>query len=236
MANTIITKIKQELKRHDKPANRHNYQRFHKEKLENPVGLKAPVLYKISKTCFKDFKNKSKKEILDICDEFLKSGERYFKFFAFDWSGKFKDQYDKADFKLFERWLKKYVASWGQCDHLCCRALGYTVQQYPEMTAQTKIWTRSKNRWERRAAAVSLIKAVSDGQLLDEVFKTADLLLTDENDMVQKGYGWMLKDASKCFPDEVFAYVMRNKDAMPRTALRYAIERYPQNKRKQAMA
>jgi 3-methyladenine DNA glycosylase AlkD len=71
--------------------------------------------------------------------------------------------------------------------------------------------------------------------LLDEVFKTADMLLTDDDDMVQKGYGWTLKEASNQFPDEVFRYVMKNKRRMPRTALRYAIEKLPQKMRKEAM-
>ena len=67
------------------------------------------------------------------------------------------------------------------------------------------------------------------------VFKTADLLLTDDDDMVQKGYGWMLKEAANRFPNEVFNYVMKNRRDMPRTALRYAIEKYPAAKRKEAM-
>lgn len=57
----------------------------------------------------------------------------------------------------------------------------------------------------------------------------------DDQDMVQKGYGWMLKVAGDYYPDEVFSYVMKRKDKMPRTALRYAIEKYPPHKRKEAM-
>jgi 3-methyladenine DNA glycosylase AlkD len=53
--------------------------------------------------------------------------------------------------------------------------------------------------------------------------------------MVQKGYGWMLKEASRIHTKEVFDYVVKNKDKMPRTALRYAIEKMPQNSRKKAM-
>ena len=87
----------------------------------------------------------------------------------------------------------------------------------------------------RRAAAVSLIVPVRNHLLLHHVFLTADALLVDEDDMVQKGYGWMLKEASNVFPDEVFGYVMKNKGRMPRTALRYAIEKLPASRRKQAM-
>jgi 3-methyladenine DNA glycosylase AlkD len=53
--------------------------------------------------------------------------------------------------------------------------------------------------------------------------------------MVQKGYGWMLKVASGIHQKEVFEYVMKNKDRMPRTTLRYAIEKMPKNLKAEAM-
>ena len=68
------------------------------------------------------------------------------------------------------------------------------------------------------------------------VFEIADILLLDKDDMVQKGYGWMLKEASNHEPKKVFEYVMRHKKEMPRTALRYAIEKLSPDLRKQAMA
>jgi 3-methyladenine DNA glycosylase AlkD len=54
--------------------------------------------------------------------------------------------------------------------------------------------------------------------------------------MVQKGYGWLLKEASRKHQQEVFEFVVKHKRVMPRTALRYAIEKMPQDLRKQAMA
>lgn len=53
--------------------------------------------------------------------------------------------------------------------------------------------------------------------------------------MVQKGYGWLLKVASQVHEKEVFAYVLKNKKVMPRTALRYAIEKMPKALREKAM-
>ena len=64
----------------------------------------------------------------------------------------------------------------------------------------------------------------------------SDILFTDKDDMVQKGYGWMLKEASRNHQAEVFDYVMKWKAKMPRTALRYAIEKMPVEMRKKAMA
>jgi len=231
----MLEKLQHEIAKVDRPENHINYQQFFKEKLEHPTGLKTAVLRKISKECFKDIKDQPKKSVLKICDELLASEVRYMRMFAFDWADKIHDQFKPTDFAQIERWLKKYVDQWGSCDHLCCGPLGHLIRQYPELVTRREKWTQSRNRWVRRASAVCLIVPVKNKLLLDEVFATADALLTDTDDMVQKGYGWMLKVASNVYPREVFEYVMRNKAEMPRTALRYAIEKLPPAKRKLAM-
>ncbi len=82
---------------------------------------------------------------------------------------------------------------------------------------------------------MTLILPARKGMFLKEVFEISDILLTDKDDMVQKGYGWLLKEASKKHQAEVFDYVMKWKAKMPRTALRYAIEKMPVEMRKKAM-
>lgn len=234
MKNTI-KKIKDELKKADKPENMINYQQFFKEKLKEPFGLRSSILKEISKACYKDIKHLPKIEIFDICDELLETDIRYRRFFAFEWAGKQNKTFEKSDFARFERWLTEYVDNWGSCDSLCIGVTGHLIAKFPELSSKTKKWAKSSNLWQRRASAVSLIQPVKKRLLLDEIFKTADILLMDDQDMVQKGYGWMLKVAGDYYPDEVFAYVMKHKDKMPRTALRYAIEKYPAHKRKEAM-
>jgi 3-methyladenine DNA glycosylase AlkD len=232
----IIKKAKQEIKKVDKPENKIDIQRFFKEKVRVRYVLKGAVFNKISDACFKEVQSLSKREILNICDKFLESDFYYGKGFAFSWARKLENHYSKSDFARFERWLKKYVDNWGSCDSLCCGAMGILIYKFPELSIRRKRWIKSRSRWLKRASAVSLIASVTNGLLLDDVFETADELLMSDDDMVQKGYGWMLKDASIRYPEEVFAFVMKNKDKMPRTALRYAIERYPKEKRKTAMA
>lgn len=83
---------------------------------------------------------------------------------------------------------------------------------------------------------MSLINPVRQGKLLKDVFDIADRLLEDADDMVQKGYGWLLKEASRCHQAEVLRYVIQNKKRMPRTALRYAIELMPKDLRQKAMS
>jgi 3-methyladenine DNA glycosylase AlkD len=96
---------------------------------------------------------------------------------------------------------------------------------YPEYLQRLKKWAKSPNRWVKRASAVSLIVPAKKGKFLNDIFVIADILLSDKDDMVQKGYGWMLKAASQAHQKDVFNYIMNKKAIMPRTSLRYAIEK-----------
>lgn len=107
--------------------------------------------------------------------------------------------------------------------------------KYPEYISKLKEFAHSENRWKKRAAAVSLIIPARKGIFLNDIFEIADILLMDNEDLVQKGYGWILKAASQANQQPVFDYVMSKKAVMPRTALRYAIEKMPDELKKQVM-
>ena len=109
------------------------------------------------------------------------------------------------------------------------------MMKFPDCVGELKAWAKSGNRWLRRAAAVTLIVPARKGLFLREAFEISDLLLTDSDDLVQKGYGWLLKAETEKHPAEVLAYVLKNKAAMPRTALRYAIEKLPKEQKAEAM-
>jgi 3-methyladenine DNA glycosylase AlkD len=102
---------------------------------------------------------------------------------------------------------------------------------YPQYINELKKGQSLKNWWVKRASAVTLIIPARKGLFLNDIFEIAAILLIDKDDMVQKGYGWMLKAASQAHEREVFDFVMSNKKTMPRTALRYAIEKMPPVKR-----
>lgn len=231
----IIQEIREELQNSAEEEYRQSVQRFFKEKVKL-LGVRTPVLRQISQKYFKSIKEKSKQEIFTICEKLLESGWGEERGVAFDWAYRLRDKLEEKDFPLLESWLKKYVSNWGACDSLCCGALGYFIYQFPDYFSKVKKWASSKKRWERRASAVVLIYSIDQKKSLEPVFKIADILLLDEDDMVQKGYGWMLKVASNHEPKKVFEYVMRHKKEMPRTALRYAIEKLSPDLKKQAMA
>ena len=199
------------------------------------LGVRTPVVRQISARYFKEVKSLGIDGVLELCERLLKTTLSEHRTIAFDWSFRCRRQYRPDHFDVLERWLEVNVDGWGSCDDLCTHALGDFVLQYPEFMPRVMEWTRSDNRWQRRASAVTFIYGARRGKNLEHVFQVADALLMDPDEMVQKGYGWMLKVASKTYQDEVFEYVMRNRKAMPRTALRYAIEKMPEERRHRAM-
>lgn len=231
---TILSQLRNEIHQLANPANIESSQRFSKEPLKL-YGLKAPVIHKLSKTTFKEIKGFSKAVIFSLCEELWQSGYHEEAIIACLWVYEVRKSYTIEDFAIFERWIKNYVSNWAMCDTLCNHPVGDLIMLYPELLPNLKAFTQSENRWVRRAAAVSLIIPARRGKFLPDILEIADLLLTDSDDLVQKGYGWMLKAASEAHQQEIFKYVVSKKAMMPRTALRYAIEKMPKEMKRQAM-
>jgi 3-methyladenine DNA glycosylase AlkD len=232
--DNIIKRIRQELKEKADEDVRRVGERFFKEQVKL-YGMRTPDVSKIAKEYFKEIKKQSKAEIFLLCEDLWKSGYMEESFIACTWSYAVRKQYEPKDFLVFERWVKEYVSNWAACDTLCNHTVGSFLEMYPDYVAKLKIWAMSPNRWVKRASAVSLIIPAKNGKFLKDVFQIADVLLLDKDDMVQKGYGWMLKVASQVYEREVFEYVLAHKASMPRTALRYAIEKMPKELKKKAM-
>jgi 3-methyladenine DNA glycosylase AlkD len=230
----IIHKIRKILEESADQNTRIGSQRYFKEAV-TVHGVKAATARNISKDFFAEVKDKPKAEIFAICEKLWQSGYLEESFVASDWSDKLRKKFEPADFEILERWIKNYVNNWASCDTLCNHTVGDFVMMYPEYISKLKEFAHSGNRWVKRAAAVSLIVPARKGLFLRDIFEIADILLLDKDDMVQKGYGWMLKAASQAHQQEVFEYVMIKKAVMPRTALRYAIEKMPEELKKQAM-
>ena len=234
MERDVLTAVRQELLQSIDEKTRESSKRFFKEEVKFH-GVKSNLVKKIASKYFREIKDRDKNEIFSLCEDLLRAEYGEEAFIAFEWSYSLRRTYEPEDFLVFERWVAKYVDNWAKCDTLCNHTLGTFVEMYPEFIERLAVWARSENRWLRRASAVTLILSARKGQFLKEVFEISDILLEDGDDMVQKGYGWMLKEASKKHQAEIFDYVMRKKALMPRTALRYAIEKMPVEMRKRAM-
>jgi 3-methyladenine DNA glycosylase AlkD len=234
MTDGIIASIRKELKQQANEKTRETQQRFFKEAVKF-YGLTNPAVEKLARQHFPELKDLGKKQIFALCEELWQSGYMEESLIACEWAYKLNKEYTPDDFTTFEHWIDKYVTNWAACDTLCNHTVGAIVEKYPQFIENLKQWTKSENRWLKRAAAVTLIIPAKHGKFLGDIFEIADSLLIEKDDLVQKGYGWMLKEASKEHQTEVFHYVMKNKKEMPRTALRYAIEKMPPDLKSKAM-
>jgi 3-methyladenine DNA glycosylase AlkD len=234
MKNDLLANIRRELKQNINESYKQKSQSFFNEKIKFH-GVSIMTVGKIARKYFNEIKHKSKKEVFTLCEELLKADYIEEAFIAYDWAYFLHDQFEEKDFKTFEKWLNAYVSNWAECDTFGNHTIGSFVEKFPEYIPHLKKWTRSKNRWARRGAAVSFVLPARKGLFLKDILEIADRLLIDKDDLVQKGYGWMLKEASKAHQQEIFQYVMDHKKVMPRTALRYAIEKLPPDLKAKAM-
>ncbi len=231
----MIARIRRELEQNADEKKREGGERFFKEGVKL-YGLTVPAVNRMAKAYFKELRQESKRDIFTLCEELWRSGYMEEALVACTWSHAVHKQYLPEDIGVFERWVSKYVTNWATCDTLCNHSVGDLIDMYPSLVHVLKTWATSHNRWMRRAAAVSLIVPAKRGRFLEDVFQIADILLLDTDDLVRKGYGWMLKEAAESHQQDVFDYVMRNKAVMPRTSLRYAIEKMPQELKARAMS
>ncbi|OIP85129.1 MAG: DNA alkylation repair protein [Porphyromonadaceae bacterium CG2_30_38_12] len=232
--NSIIQNLRATLQAAGNENHRQAMQRFFKEHI-TCYGVKSAEISKIGKSYLASMKNIPKKELFALCNTLWQSPILEENFIACQWIYAIRKQYEAADFYVFKNWIENYIHNWAVCDTFCNRVMGDFIQMYPNYLVALKEFTKSENRWVRRAAAVSLIVPARKGLFLEPILQIAETLVNDTDDMVQKGYGWMLKVAATKHQTEVFNFVMIHQKTMPRTALRYAIEKMPNELKEKAM-
>ncbi len=151
----------------------------------------------------------------------LESGIHEKKTIAFDWAFRIKDKYEEDDFYLFESWLYKYVDNYALCDDFCGHTLGEIIYQYPKFLSKIYKCIKEENFWLQRAAPVTLIYLTKKIDVLEMSFDISKKLFNDNEDLVQKGFGWLLKELSESYEDKVFNFLNIYKNDITRVALRY---------------
>ena len=232
--SSILVQLRSDLKASADPQTQKTFQRFFKEQVKY-YGVKVPTVGKIAKIYWKQVKILDKQAIFALCEELYRSDYTEEAFIVAFWLPNYIDKLEPRDLPTFKGWIERYINNWAKCDGFCNHTIGDLIQKYPQTLIEVKSWAKSKNRWLKRASAVSLIVPAKKGCFLQDAFDISDVLLTDDDDLVQKGYGWLLKEESRMHQKEVFDYVVKNREIMPRTALRYAVELMPKELKVQAM-
>jgi 3-methyladenine DNA glycosylase AlkD len=143
--------------------------------------------------------------------------------------------FGSTEFRRFERWLS-CVSTWADHDALVMYLLGPLMTADPRRARRAGIWASSRHRWHRRAAAVVLIDGVRKGLFTEEATDMTRRLLADDDDMVRKGLGWLLREWGKVRPHETVPLLMGIRTQTARLVLRTACERLPARDRARILA
>ena len=142
--------------------------------------------------------------------------------------------FGEAEFQRLEEWLPR-LRNWSDCDALSIYLLGPMIVDEPNRASRVFRWARSRSRWQRRAAAASLVPAARRRLYDREILRLAERLLEDTDDMVQKGVGWLLREAGKARHPGLVGFLLRVKRRAPRLVLRTACEKLPSNQRRRIL-
>lgn len=123
----------------------------------------------------------------------------------------------------------KAVNNWDLVDLSADKILGeYLLDKDKKILHEFSI---SDNLWERRIAIISTFAFIKRGQI-EDTFEIAKTLINDKHNLIHKAVGWMLRECGKRNQKALEDFLKENSAKMPRTMLRYAIEKFPENKRK----
>jgi 3-methyladenine DNA glycosylase AlkD len=161
--------------------------------------------------------------LLQVADKLFAGQILEEKIFAVFLLEKLTDEFCDTEFRLLESWLPR-ISSWADHDALVHYLIAPVIAAQPDRAGRVFRWAKSPERWHRRAACVALIQGTRRKMFFPEIRRLSNLLLSDEDDMVQKGLGWLLRETAKADAKRTVPYLMSIRDRAPRLVLRTACE------------
>jgi len=228
----MLNRLKKEIEEAKNPEQAKILQRFFKtgkgEYGEGDIflGIKVPIQRKIAK----GYTNLSFMDLQTLLNSKIHE-ERLIALIIL--TNKYKKS--KKDFvkkrQIFEFYLKNThnINNWDLVDLSAPNIVGDFSST--DGTEVIRFLAKSKNLWERRIAIVSTYAFIKK-RIFGETLAIADMLLKDEHDLIHKAVGWMLREVGKRNQEVLEIFLKERYKTMPRTMLRYSIEKFPEEKRK----
>jgi 3-methyladenine DNA glycosylase AlkD len=170
-----------------------------------------------------------------LCDRLLREPELEVRGIGILILGAFKPEFRPGLTRVARRWLATRLDNWALVDSFCGTVLSPLLEQHPGVEQTLRTWSRARALWVRRAAIVTLVPFARRGRLLDAVYQLAQGHLADPEDLMHKAVGWLLREAGKTDMPRLRQFLLRHGPTIPRTTLRYAIERFPPAERGQLL-
>lgn len=187
------------------------------------IGMRVPQIRKVAK----EFRSLSLEEIEELLNSKIHE-ERMLSLIILVYQYKKAEPADKKKFADFYLKNVRRVNNWDLVDSSAPYILGdYFLERDKSILYK---FAKSKNLWERRIAILSSFNFIDHGDY-DDSLALAEILLNDHHDLIHKAVGWMLREIGKRDLKTEENFLKKHYKTMPRTMLRYAIERFPEKKR-----
>ncbi len=224
------------LKKHADPDKARQGYSYFREKVYI-LGISVDDLRRIAKELYKEIMHHwTIDDAIELCEIMLPDKFLEIKAFSILILERFVKSLEKEHLLLVKRWINKnYCGNWATIDHICSDIVGPIIGANPELMDEITTWADSKNRWLRRASAVSLIRHARLGRYIHAVQKVAKKLFPDKDGLVQKANGWLLRESGKTDMKRLENFLLTHGNKIPRMTLRYAIERFPEKRRKEIL-
>jgi len=228
---TLLKATRARLKAAADPEFAAGLRRFFKEPVQ-PYGVRTPLVRELARLAYAQVKQwpvaDRDRFVTDLwMGGLLEEGAMVCHLYR-----RFAKSCGECEFGMFEQWINRYVRNWSHCDGVSTWLIAASIANRPRLADRLAGWTKSKNRWKRRSAAVSLIQEAKQGRNTQTIFHICDLSLSDTDDMVQKGVGWLLKETYPRKPREVLDFLEGLRTHAPRLVLRLASEEMTEKHRK----
>lgn len=173
------------------------------------------------------------REAIAFADRCTRDREMETKLVGWTILGRFARAFPRGLPTTVRRWiLAGHCVNWAHIDALSGEVLGRWLDRFPDGVGTLTGWHTARNPWLRRASVVPLVGGARRGRHLEEAYATVLALRDDPEDLMHKACGWLLREAGKTDMPRLERFLVQHGPELPRTTVRYAIERFPGARRR----
>ncbi|HVP46932.1 MAG TPA: DNA alkylation repair protein [Bryobacteraceae bacterium] len=196
-------------------------------------GLKTPDVKRVERELYQSVrKSWTYAAALEFCDLLMHDAHLESEAVGLLLLERYHRQFEKDLLETARGWLEAGLCeNWAATDDLATGVLWRLLDKYEDLGGEFEAWQASPNLWFRRAGIVVFVKCAGKGKHLDRAYQIVTALFPDTHDLIHKACGWLLREAGKADAPRLEKFLLKHGPAVPRTTLRYAIERFPEDKR-----
>jgi 3-methyladenine DNA glycosylase AlkD len=201
------------------------------------LGVTTPELRRIERDLYQIVRKEwGYAEAVDFCELLMKERHIECKSLGLMLLARHSRQFDEDLLRAVKRWLEGGLCdNWAISDQLSTQVIASLIGKFELLASAVESWHDSPNLWVRRSSVVPFVKHAGKGRDLDRAYRIVTALLPDSHDLIHKATGWVLRECGKADAARLEKYLLEHGPSIPRTTLRYAIDRFPEAKRQRVL-